>query len=127
MMSGYGMNPGMMGGYGMMPNMMGYGMGPQMMGNYGYGRGPSMKDGYGYGTEPQMMTPETEKQYEEYNEKTNQSLDETKKLRKELHSLKFEYQETLRSTPEPSEKLDKMRREMLDLHQKIYNKSLRIK
>jgi hypothetical protein len=130
---GYGMQPGMMmGGYGMGPNMMGNygygsGMGPQMMGNSGYGMGPNMMGNYGYGAGPQMMTPETEKQYKEYNEKTNQFLDETKGLRKELHSLKFEYQETLRSTPEPSEKLDEMRREMFDLHQKIYNKSLKIK
>lgn len=148
--SGYGMGPGMMGGgmgpgmmgggYGMGPQMMGnhgYGMGPGMMGGYGYGMGPGMMGGYGmgsqmmgnygYGARPQAMTPEVEKQYKEYNEKTNRFLDETKGLRKELHSLKFEYHEALRITPEPNEKLDKMRREMFDLHQKIYNKSLKIK
>ena len=114
-MMGYGMGSQMMGGYGMMTNMMGHGMGPQMMGNYGYGMGG------------QMMSPEAEKQYKEYNKKTNQFLDETKELRKELHSLKFNYHEALRSTQEPSEKLDKMRREMFDLHQKIYNKGLKIK
>jgi hypothetical protein len=133
MMSGYGMGPQMMGGgYG----MMGYNMGPQMMGGYGmnpgmmmggYGMMPNMMGGYGYGTGPQMMTPEIEKQYKEYNEKSNRFLDETKSLRKELHALKFEYGEALRSTPEPSEKLDKMRREMFDLHQKIYNKSLKVR
>jgi hypothetical protein len=42
----YQMNPGMMGGYG---------MGPQMMGNYGYGMGPQMMGGYGYGMHPNMM------------------------------------------------------------------------
>jgi hypothetical protein len=64
----YQMNPGMMGGYGMGPQMMGnygYGMGPQMMGGYGYGMHPNMMggygmhpnmmDGYGYGMGPQMM------------------------------------------------------------------------
>jgi hypothetical protein len=126
MMGGYGMGPSMMGGYGMMPNMMGYGMGPGMM---GYGMGPGMMGsyGYGYGAGSKMMTPEIEKQYKEYSEKNNRFLDETKSLRKELHSLKFEYSEALRSTPEPNEKLDKMRKEMFDLHQKIYNKSLTIK
>jgi hypothetical protein len=127
------MMPNMM-GYGMGPGMMGHGMGPQMMGGYGmgsgmmgYGTGPQVMGGYGYGTGPQTMTPEIEKQYKEYNEKSNQFLDETKSLRKELHALKFEYGEALRSTPEPSEKLDKMRREMFDLHQKIYNKSLKVR
>ena len=69
-------------------------MGPQMMGGgYGYGMNPGMMGGYGYGMEPQMMSPEVEKQYEKYNEKFNKFLDETKTLRKELHSLKFEYHE----------------------------------
>jgi len=46
---GYGMGPGMM-GYGMMgPGMMGYGMGPGMMG-YGGAQG-----GQGYGMGPGMM------------------------------------------------------------------------
>ena len=126
------MNPGMMGAYG------GYGMGPQTMGNYGYGMGhhemmhgysgyPNKMGGYGYNAGRQAINPEAEKQYKEYHEKTNRFFDETKELRKELHSLKFDYHEALRSTPEPSEKLDKMRREMFDLHQKIYNKSLKIK
>jgi hypothetical protein len=126
---GYGMNPGMMGGYGqgMGSGMMGggYGMGPQMMG--GYGMGPQMMGNYGYGKGAQMMSPEAEKQYKEYNKKTNLFLDETKGLRRELHSLKFEYHEALRSTTGPSEKLDKMRREMFDLHLKINNKSQKIK
>jgi len=86
-----------------------------------------MMGGYGYGAGQQMMSPEAEKQYKEYNEKSNRFLDETRDLRKELHSLKFEYHEALRSTPEPNEKLDKMRREMFDLHQKIYNKSQKTK
>ena len=144
MMGNYecGMNSGMMGGgygYGMMHyNMMGYGMSPGMMGNHGYGMGnhgkmhgysgdPNMMGGYGYGTGTHAINPEAEKQYKEYNEKSNQFLDETKGLRKELHSLKFEYHEALRSTPEPNEKLDEMRRKMFDLHLKIHNKSLAIK
>ena len=126
---GYGMGSGMMGGgcgYGKHPGMMsGYGMNPGMMGGYGMGSG--MMGGYGYGRGSQMMSPETEKQYKEYNEKTNQFLDETRELRKDLHSLKFEYHEALRSTTGPSEKLDKMRREMFDLHLKINNKSQKIK
>jgi hypothetical protein len=145
---GYGMGSGMMGGYGTGLHMMGggygYGMGSQMMGGaghscmsgfghdqkpnmMGYGMGPGMMGGYGYGTGSQMMSPEAEKQYKEYHKKTNRFLDETRELRKDLNSLKFEYHEALRSTPEPNEKLDKMRREMFDLHLKIYNKSLVIK
>jgi len=133
-MMGYGMGPSMMSGYGMMPSMMGYGMGPSMMGGYGmipnmmgYGMGPAMMGRYGYGIDPRMMSPETEKLYKENIKKNNRFLDETKELRKKLHTLKFEYQEALRSTPEPNEKLNKMRSEMFDLQQKIYNKSLEIK
>jgi hypothetical protein len=129
---GYGMGPGMMGGgygCGVNPDTMGghhgYGMHQGMMGGYGMESG--MMGGYGYGSGSQMMSPETEKQYKEYNEKTNQFLDETRELRKDLHSLKFEYHEALRSTTGPSEKLDKMRREMFDLHLKINNKSQKIK
>jgi hypothetical protein len=136
MMGGYGMGPGMMGGHGMGSGMMGgYGMGPGMMGGCGmgsgmmggYGMGHGMMGGYGYGVGPQMMNPEAEKQYKEYNEKNNRFLDDTKELRKELHSLKFEYHEALRSTPEPNDKLDKMRREMFDLQLKISNKRQKIK
>ncbi len=126
LMDGYGMGqPGM--GHGMMGNMMGYGMGrhQSMMG--GYGMMPHMMDGYGYGQGRRMMDPETEKQHKEMVEKNNRFLDETSELRKKLHTLKFEYHEALRSTPEPDEKLDEMRREMFDLQQKIYNISLEIK
>ncbi len=124
MMDGYGMGQPAM-DYGMMPNMMGYGMGrhQSMMG--GYGMMPNMMGGYGH--DRRMMDPESEKQYKELVEKNNRFLDETRELRKKLHTLKFEYHEALRSTPEPDEKLDEMKREMFDLQLKINNKSLEVK
>jgi len=77
---------------------------------------------HGYSGYPNMMSPDFKKQYEENYKKHNQFLDETKELRKELHALKFEYHEALRSSPESSEDLNIMREKMSDLQQKIYEK-----
>jgi hypothetical protein len=56
---GYGPGYGMGYGYGMGPGMMGYGMGPRMMGQgmMGYGMGPGMmgQGMMGYGMGPGMM------------------------------------------------------------------------
>jgi hypothetical protein len=134
---GYGMNPQMMGGgygYGMMPNMMGYNMGPQMMGSYGYGMNPGMMGGYGYGMNPQMMggygqgmgpnmmgyySPEQyEKQYKEF----QGFLDDTRELRKKLHTLKFDFVEAQRNSATKREDLEKMNSEMEGIWKQIFEK-----
>ena len=109
---GYGMNPGMMGGYGhgMMHNMKGYGMGPGMMGGYGCGMGPGMMGYY---------SPEQyEKQFKEHQD----FLDETKELRKKLHTLKFDFVEAQRNPNTKREDLEKMNTEMESIWKQIYEK-----
>ena len=97
--SGLRMGPGMMGGYG-----GGYGMGPGMMGGYGgYGRGPA--SGYNQSEECQKF------------------LDDSTKLRKELHSKRFEYFEAYRNPDTKSETLAKLDREIRALQEKIYEKA----
>jgi SWI/SNF chromatin-remodeling complex subunit SWI1 len=115
--------PGMMGGgMGMMgPGMMGGGM----MGGYqqpanpyqyqqqypdqrgsgtGYGRG----SGYGYDAE----------KYQKF-------LDDTTKLRKELHEKQFEYSEAMRNPDTKRETIDKVENEIQELQKKIYEKAPR--
>jgi hypothetical protein len=135
---GYGMGPQMMGGYGygMMPNMMGgygYGMGPQMMGGYGYGMGPSMMGtgqhpcitgGYGYGMGPGMMGYNSPEQYEKQFKEYQQFLDETKDLRKKLHTLKFDYAEARRNPDTRREDLEKLNAEMERTWKQIYENGL---
>jgi len=89
---GYGMGPGMMGG--------GYGMGRGMMG--GYGMGPGMMGGY-------------------QSEECQKFLDDTAKLRKELHNKRFEYFEAYRNPKTTQETLLKLDKEIYDLQNKIYS------
>ena len=99
---GYGMGPGMMGGYGGYGG--GYGMGPGMMGGYGgYGMGP----GWGY----------------DQSEECQKFLDDTAKLRKEIHGKRFEYFEAYRNPDTKSETLAKLDREIRALQEKIYEKA----
>jgi hypothetical protein len=112
---GYGMGPGMMygwGGYGpghgRGPGWGGYGMGPGMMygwGGYGpgYGRGP----GWGYNQ----------------SEACQKFFDDTAKLRKELHSKKFEYFEAYRNPDTKPDTLAKLDREIRAIQEKIYEKA----
>jgi hypothetical protein len=143
MMGGYGMGPGMMGGYGMGPGMMGgYGMGPGMMGGYGmgpgmmggYGMGPGMMGGYGMG--PGMMGgyqrpyPYRNQQqggasYGYDAEKYQKFLDDTTKLRKELHDKQFDYFEAMRNPESNHEKIAKLEKEIQDLQKKINEKAPR--
>ena len=117
---GYGMGPGMMGhgygGYGMGPGMMGgYGMGPGMMG-YGYGMGRGMYPGrMGYGSQ---------EEYKKYQENQVKFLDETKELRRKLHSMKFDFSEEARDPEANREKLQEMEKEMYELHEKIRAKAV---
>jgi hypothetical protein len=117
---GYGMGPGMMGGwggygqgYGMGPGMMGgwggYGMGPGMMYGWGGGYGPGYGRGPGYG----------------YNqsEECQNFFDDTAKLRKELHSKRFEYFEAYRNPDTKPDTLAKLDREIRALQEKIYEKA----
>jgi hypothetical protein len=125
-MMGYGMGPGMM-GYGMGPGMMGYGMGPGMMGQgmgpgmMGYGMGPGMMGQgmgpgmMGYGMGPGMMNV--------YNPQMKEFLDETKDLRKKLHTLQFDYSEALRDPETKPETITKLKNEMKDLFIRLQKKA----
>lgn len=80
----------------------GYGMGPGMMG--GYGMGPGMMGGY-------------------QSEECQKFLDDTAKLRKELHNKRFEYSEAYRNPKTTQETLLKLDKEIFDLQNKIYSAS----
>ncbi len=133
---GYGMGPGMMGyGRGMQPGMMGgygYGMGPGMMGYghgmhpgmMGYGMGPGMMSGYGYGMGPGRMGYGSQEEYKKYQENQVKFLDETKELRRKLHSMKFDFSEEARDPEANREKLQEMEKEMYELHEKIRAKAV---
>ena len=86
------------------PGYGGYGMGPGMMGGYGgYGMGP----GWGY----------------DQSEECQKFLDDTAKLRKEIHGKRFEYFEAYRNPDTKSETLAKLDREIRALQEKIYEKA----
>jgi peptidoglycan hydrolase CwlO-like protein len=127
---GYGMGPGMMGGYGgyggygMGPGMMGTGQHPCMTGNYGYGMGPQMMGTYGYGMGPGMMGYYSPEQYEKQFKEQQSFLDETKELRKKLHTLKFDFAEAQRNPDTKPEDLEKMSAEMENIWKQIYEKKL---
>ncbi len=55
----------------------------------------------------------------------SQFLDETQSLRKELHMKKFEYFEALRDPDAEREKRIEMEKEMRELQNQIYKKSLK--
>jgi hypothetical protein len=121
---GYGMGPGMMGGgygYGMHHGMMGgYGMGPGMMGGYGYGMGPQMMGGCGMG--PNMMGYYSPEQYEKQYKEFQSFLDDTRDLRKKLHTLKFDFAEAQRNPATKQEDLVKMNSEMESIWRQIDEK-----
>ena len=111
---GYGMHQGMMGGYG------GYGMGPGMMGGYGYGMGPQMMGSCGMG--PGMMGYYSPEQYEKQFKENQKFFDETKELRKKMHSLKFDFAEAQRNPATKREDLEKMNNEMENIWKQIDEK-----
>jgi hypothetical protein len=104
-------------GYGMMGyggHMMGQGYGGHMMGGM-MGPGGHMMEGMmgldmmGYGTE------------EEY----RKHLDETVDLRRALHNKKFEISEALRNPETTRKTLLQLRKEMLEIKVKIYEKAIK--
>jgi peptidoglycan hydrolase CwlO-like protein len=103
--------------------MMGTGQYPCTTGGYGYGMGHhQMMHGYtGY---PGMMghySPEHyEKQYKEHQE----FLNETKDLRKKLHTLKFDFAEAQRDPNTKRGDLEKLNNEMERTWKQIYEKKL---
>ncbi len=133
MMMGPGMGYGMMGGYGMGPGMMGYGAYP----GFGYGMmgctapgmmmAPGMMGmmhnmmmgggyGMGYGMGPRMMGYGYSKEFQKF-------LDETRQLRRLLNEKRFDYFEALRNPETKPETITKLRKEILDLKNKIYEKA----
>jgi hypothetical protein len=90
------------------PGMMGYGMGPGMMGYGGHMMGRcGMMGNYGIS-----------KEYSTF-------LDETRSPRKELHMKKFEYSEALRDPDTKRENIIEMEKQMRELQNQIYKKSLK--
>lgn len=111
---GYGMHPGTMGGHG-------YGMNQGMMGGgYGYGRNPGMMGGYGM--VPGMMGYYSPEQYEKQFKEHQDFLDETRELRKKLHTLKFDFAEAQRNPDTKRDDLDKINAEMETIFKQIYEK-----
>ncbi|MEW6569748.1 MAG: hypothetical protein AB1390_01030 [Nitrospirota bacterium] len=114
---GQPMGPGMWGGGMMGPGMMGGGMG--MMGHGMMGRGMMGGGMMGPGMMgPGMMAPEYSR-----SEACQKVLDETAGLRKDLHSKRFEYFETLRNPKATPESLAKLEKEIQELQQSIYSKT----
>ena len=104
-----------MSGQGMMGMMHGgSGMGQGMMGS-GYGMGPGMMRGdIGHG----MMEPGYSGQRACQN-----FLDETSDLRKDFHSKKFEYMETMRNPNATPESLRELHNELNEIHSEIQSKA----
>ena len=100
----------------------GYSRGSGMMGGYGYGMGPGMMGGYGCGMGPGMMGYYSPEQYEKQFKEHQDFLDETKELRKKLHTLKFDFVEAQRNPNTKREDLEKMNTEMESIWKQIYEK-----
>jgi hypothetical protein len=119
---GYGMHPGMMmGSYGMGPSMMGTGQYPCTTGGYGYGMGHhQMMHGYtGY---PGMMGHYPPEHYEKHYKEHQEFLNETKDLRKKMHTLKFDFAEVQRYPNTKRGDLEKLNNEMERIWKQIYEK-----
>ena len=96
-------------------------MNPGMMGGgYGYGRNPGMMGGYGMG--PGMMGYYSPEQYEKQFKEHQDFLDETRELRKKLHTLKFDFAEAQRNPDTKRDDLDKMNAEMETIFKQIHEK-----
>ncbi|UCH82305.1 MAG: hypothetical protein JSW20_06630 [Nitrospiraceae bacterium] len=86
-------------------HMKGYVYGGHMMGP-GYGRHMMAREGAGY-------------------EDNQKFLDETRDLRKDLHSKRFEYMELSRNSDTSEEALSKLDKEIIELEDKIREKAPR--
>jgi Spy/CpxP family protein refolding chaperone len=95
----------------------GYGMGRGMMGG-GYGMGPGMMGG-GYGMGPGMMGPG----YSQQNEACQKFFDDTAAMRKDLHTKRYEYFETIRNPKTTPETVAKLEKDLRELQAKIYEKA----
>ncbi len=91
--------------------MMGQGPGGHMMGSGGHmGCGEHMMGGMmGYGSE----------------EEQQKFLDDTTGLRREMHKKKFEYSEALRNPDTKRTTLLKLKKEMLEIKVKMYEKAIK--
>jgi hypothetical protein len=86
-------------------HMKGYGYGGHMMGP-GYGRHMMAREGAGY-------------------EDNQKFLDETRDLRRDLHSKRFEYMELSRNSDTSEDALAKLDKEIIELEDKIREKAPR--
>ena len=104
------------------PQSTPYGMYPGMMGGYGHVMGPQMMGGYGYGMGPGMMGYNSPEQYEKQLKENQDFLNETKELRKKMHTLRFDYAEALRNPETNKKDLERLNAEMESILKQIYEK-----
>jgi hypothetical protein len=71
-----------------------------------------------------MMGYYSPEQYEKQFKEQQSFLDETKELRKKLHTLKFDFAEAQRNPDTKPEDLEKMSAEMENIWKQIYEKKL---
>ena len=83
-----------------------------------------MMSGYGYGMSPGRMGYGYQEDFKKYQEKQEKFLEETKELRRKLHSMKFDFSEEARDPEANREKLQEMEKEMYELHEKIRAKAV---
>jgi peptidoglycan hydrolase CwlO-like protein len=93
-----------------------------MMGNYGYGMNPGMMGGYGMGIGPKIMGYYSPEQYEKQYKKFQGFLNDTRELRKKLHTLKFDFAEAQRNPNNKRDDLEKINTEMESVWKQIYEK-----
>ena len=104
-------------GQGMMmsPGMMKCGMPPGMMGHMRGMMGPGMMGMKGCGMmSSEMMGPD--------NKERQKFLDETKDIRKKMHSKKFEYFEAIRKPDTSPDAILGLEKELYDLQWELYKK-----
>ena len=108
--------------------MMGNQANPQMMQQQNnpqstpYGMYPGMMGGYGYGMGPGMMGYNSPEQYEKQLKENQDFLNETKELRKKMHTLRFDYAEALRNPETNKKDLERLNAEMESILKQIYEK-----
>jgi hypothetical protein len=107
-------------GYGMMGyggHMMGQGYGGHMMGGM---MGPGGHMGCGEHMMGDMLGYGSEEEQQKF-------LDDTTDLRREMHNKKFDYSEALRNPDTKRTTLLKLRKEMLEIKVKMYERAIKNK
>ena len=111
---GQGVTPGYGG------HMMGQGYGGHMMGQGGHMMGPGGHMGCGEHMMGDMLGYGSEEEQQKF-------LDDTTDLRREMHNKKFDYSEALRNPDTKRTTLLKLRKEMLEIKVKMYERAIKNK